>query len=183
MPLAFRNANFDHLPNISHPGIHATQKLATTRFLWPSINVDVHRWAQTCLECQRFHCHIITSESLLQPPDARFSHVHLDIVGPLPSSRGTCYLLTYVYRFPRWEEAIPITNIMAETVAMAFMSSWVLCFRCLSVVTTDRGRQFHRPYSTRLPTFLTHPHDCLPSFRQGHGRINASTTEGCPHHL
>ena len=47
--------------------------------------------------------------------------IHIDIVGPLPSSGGYSYLLTCVDRFTRWPEAIPLTCITADSVAKAFM--------------------------------------------------------------
>lgn len=156
VPKAFRRAIFDQLHNMSHPGIRATQKLVTSRFLWPSINADVRRWARTCLQCQRvkIHRHTVTAPSPFRPPDARFSHVHLDIVGPLPPSQGACYLLTCVDRFTRWPEAFPVSDITAPTVAKAFTNGWVSRFGCPSVVTTDRGRQFQSALFTALANIL-----------------------------
>ena len=41
VPASFRRLVFDSLHSLSHPGIRATQRLVTARFVWPNINVDV----------------------------------------------------------------------------------------------------------------------------------------------
>ena len=72
----------------------------------------------------------------------RFDHVHIDLVGPLPTSHSCTYLFTCVDRFTRWPEAIPIPDSTANMVAQAFISGWVFRFGVPSTNTTDRGQQF-----------------------------------------
>ena len=45
-----------------------------------------------------------------RPPDSRFAHVHVDLVGPLPTVNGRTHLLTCVDRFTYWPEAVPLTS-------------------------------------------------------------------------
>ncbi|BES98154.1 Hypothetical protein NTJ_10971 [Nesidiocoris tenuis] len=75
-------------------------------------------------------------------PDERFSTIHMDIVGPLPPSRGASYLLTCTDRFTRWVEALPMNNQTAETVATTFIAGWVADFGTPLTIVTDQGRNF-----------------------------------------
>ncbi len=43
IPMRLRRAIFDMLHSMAHPGIHATQRLVTSHFVWPGINSDVRR--------------------------------------------------------------------------------------------------------------------------------------------
>ena len=103
------------------------------------INSNVRRWARTCLQCQglKIQRHTITPFSTFATPDAQFDHIHLDIVGLLPPSNGFTYLLTCVECFTHWLGAILIADITAETVANAFVASWVARFGIPFVITTD----------------------------------------------
>ena len=92
--------------------------------------------------------------AIFPTPGARFEIVHIDIVGPLPPSKGFTYLLTCVDWFTRWPEAIPLTNITAESVAQAFLLGWVSRFGVPATIVTDRGRQFESQLWSSLMSLL-----------------------------
>ncbi len=101
-------------------------------------------WAKTCLSCQRskIQTHVKAPLQNFTPSVRRFNHVHIDIVGPLPESRGCKYLLTVIDRFTRWPEAIPIKDMETRTIAQAYVQGWIARFGVPSHMTSDRGTQF-----------------------------------------
>nr|VZI41434.1 unnamed protein product [Spirometra erinaceieuropaei] len=156
VPATLRRQVFNGLHNLSHPGVRATVKLITDRFVWPNINRHVRRWTRSCLSCQRAktHRHTITLPGTFETPDARFSHVHIDLVGQLPPSNGSTYTLTCIDRFTRWPVAAPIPDISVETVAKAFLTHWVSNLGVPATVTTDRGSQFESTLFRELTSIL-----------------------------
>ncbi|XP_045453892.1 uncharacterized protein K02A2.6-like [Melitaea cinxia] len=81
--------------------------------------------------------------STTETPRQRFQHIHVDIVGPLPTTtQGYRYLITMIDRETKWPEAIPTDDITAETVAEAIYKHWIVRFGCPSTLTSDQGRQF-----------------------------------------
>ena len=156
VPPSLRRPIFDHYHSLSHPGVRATQRLLTSRFVWPRMNAEVRQWTRACIKCQRskVHTHTVSPLGTFLPPDARFAHVHVDLVGPLPPSQGYTYLLTCVDRFTRWPEAIPLPNITTEAVAHAFLSGWISRFGVPTTLTSDRGSQFESGLWSQLMNLL-----------------------------
>lgn len=143
IPQPLRKKYFDHVHQLSHPGIRASRKLMAERYFWPRMYADIKQWTQACVHCQRAKVGKHTRAPLQEFQAAdKFEHVHIDIIGPLPSSQTYTYCLTMIDRATSWPECIPLNRIDAETVAQKFVQHWIARFGAPARITTDQGRQF-----------------------------------------
>nr|VZI46136.1 unnamed protein product [Spirometra erinaceieuropaei] len=108
VPPSLRRKVFSSLHNLSHPGSRATEKLVSDRFVWPGMHKDLKTWTRACIPCQRSKIQRQNKALIgtFPGPGSRFSHVHLDIVGPLPLSNGCIRIRTTAYH--------PAANGMVE---------------------------------------------------------------------
>jgi hypothetical protein len=87
--------------------------------------------------------HVAAEVEPIEIPSRRFSHLHVDLVGPLPTSKsGESHVLTIIDRSTRWVEAVPLSSTTADSCASALITSWVSRFGVPARVTSDRGPQF-----------------------------------------
>ncbi|GBM98101.1 Retrovirus-related Pol polyprotein from transposon 412 [Araneus ventricosus] len=144
------------LHGLSHPGVKATTNLIKQRFVWISVNKDVQEWCKFCIACQKskIHRHTKSPLGLFKLPNARFNHVHIDVVGPLPACKGYYFVLTCIDRFSMWPEAFSMCNQMAEKVAQTLYTGWISRFGVPEILTSDRGTNFESNLFQALSKFL-----------------------------
>jgi hypothetical protein len=141
VPRDLRRQVFEHFHGTAHPGMQATRRLIPSRYVWKGLSTDVTAWAKACLDCQYTATYrYCRSTSQYRPP--RFSHIHVDLAGPLPAFKEYTHLFTIVDRMSCWPEAIPIAATSIVDCAKALVQGWVSRFGVPAVITSDRGAQF-----------------------------------------
>jgi len=143
---------FNALHGQAHGGNRASQQLINSRYCWPSMDKEIARWTRCCEPCQRAKVHKHTSSDItpFAPPERRFGHINVDLVGPFPPSTECKYLFRVVERFTRWPEAWPIENMSTYAIAQLLTKNWIPRFGVPDVITTDQGRQFESKFFRAL---------------------------------
>lgn len=128
---------------LSHPSGRSTCQMLRQKYVWPGIKKDALEWSRRCEACQKakVHRHNRLKPTTIDAPDARFNHIHMDII-ELPVVNGYRYCLRIIDKFSRWPEAIPMRDVTADSVATGFYQQWVCRFGSPLSITTDQGRQF-----------------------------------------
>ena len=155
VPKLMREQVMQAIHNLSHPSISTTVRLVSNKFVWHGVKRDVRAWARNCLQCQKNKItkHVHAPLGQFEEPTRRFQHVHIDVTGPLPESRGMRYIFTAVDRSTRWSEAIPMPDQTTSSCAFAFISGWLSRFGVPQHITSDQGAAFTSSlwsYVTRL---------------------------------
>ena len=144
VPRTFQRQVFEAIHNLAHPGRKSTVKLVANKFVWHGVKKQVNKWAQECLACQtsKIQSHVRSPVIKIPVPAKKFSHIHVDLVGPLPPSEGFTHLLTIIDRTTRWPEAIPMVQTSTTGCAIALIRHWIARFGVPLDMTSDRGPQF-----------------------------------------
>ena len=143
VPKDLRTQIMTSLHNVDHPGIDSSVRRIAEEFYWPSLKHDVKAFVKKCTSCNRAKSNKkLVNTGEFRVPDRRFSHVMVDIVGPLPDSYGHKYILTAICRTTRFLRCIPLREATSEAAASGFLHQWLSLFGVPSVVTSDNGASF-----------------------------------------
>ena len=180
VPGNHRHAVFPTVHSLAHLGIRVTRQLISSRWVWKGMSTNIAAWCRDCQHCQQGK---VTQQftSPVQPivmPSCHFSHIHINLVGPLPSCSGTNHLLTIVDRSTWWLEAIPLQSTTATAIANALVAGWMARFGVTVELTSDRGVQFSSDVWAVLMSRLGIRHHLTTAYQQ-----LAGTPPLCPPQL
>jgi hypothetical protein len=144
VPIKFRKTIFDHCHSVAHPGRLASHHIISSRFVWRGLSSNVTTWARGCLACQqgKIHRHTCLAPQPIPIPQRRFSHLLVDLVGPLQYSNNFKYIFTIIDRTSKWMEAIPLSETSTAACAKALTFTLISRFGVPETITSDHGSQF-----------------------------------------
>ena len=143
VPISQRNLVVNLLHHGDHPSVKETIRRSARDYYWPQMRKNVTSFVRTCHPCQ------VAKQSATEKsgvghfpvPDERFSYIHIDVVGPLPESKGNRFLLSVLDRTSRWLELYPMKSASAAECSEAFLQ-WLARFGCPSTAVSDNGNSF-----------------------------------------
>ena len=157
LPEQCRYPIFTQFHNLCHSNWKSTSRMILTRVTWPNAQRTIKEWFHNCLTYQQMKItRNIYPTRQLNEAVARFTHVHMDIVGPLPAINNSPFrcLVTFIDRSTNWIEAHPVHSITAEEVCHAFLTSSFSRFGVPLYITTARGTQFESQLFAQLSQTL-----------------------------
>ena len=136
--------NHDHIFG-GHLGVEKTYFKIRDQYFWEKMYTTVKNYCLSCDICNRR-----TSQGgskapmgLYQIPGKPFERVHIDVLGPFPTTdRGNKYLVVFICAFTKWPEAFAVPNQQAKTIADLLVNKFICRFSPPNTLISDRGTNF-----------------------------------------
>ena len=135
--------------SIGHEGFEKTYERLKRTSYWKGMTNDIRRFLKLCTTCQLKKKNETPdpTEKYATQVEAPFTHLGLDIIGPLPiTERNNQYIIVIVDYFTKWVEAEPTANVTAKDVVY-FLTKVFARHGTPSVITTDNGTQFSADFT------------------------------------
>lgn len=165
VPQSMRNdilKQYHDEPISSHGGVRKTLSKIKTRYYWPGMAKEIKKYVKVCEICQTCKpVNYVLRGEMGQPkdPQAPWKMISVDLVGPLPRSKGGfSFILVVLDVYSKFVLLHPLKRATAETVIKFLEQNVFLMFSVPSVVICDNGSQFIakkfkdflKDYNTRL---------------------------------
>ena len=115
-------------------------------FYWPGMKEEVHKYIQSCNNCQLTKPELIPYPGLLQPlpiPKEAWNSISMDFITGLPKSEGKEVIMVVVDRLTKYSHFIPLSHpYKAMDVATAFLNQVYKLHGLPMTLITDRDPVF-----------------------------------------
>ena len=144
LPKPFRKTILEAYHGIDHAGKAESIRRAASSFFWSDLKKEMNSLVEACHPCKSTKPSKAKEPNLghFPVPQRRFSHIHVDVCGPLPPSRGHRFLLTVICRSTRFFDAIPMVNASTKDCADALLHHWTSKWGLSKFCTSDNGSEF-----------------------------------------
>jgi hypothetical protein len=128
-----------------HPGKNGTIELVSRYYWWPRMAGFISAYVEGCDRCQRYRKDI-HPKALIQPqevPEGPWQTIGIDLIGPLPVSRGKDAILNIVDHYTKQIHLFPVTTqLTADGVASIYFEQVFPLHGIPKKIISDRGPQF-----------------------------------------
>ena len=137
-----------------HPGIHKTTELITRNYWWPGLQKDIQKYIQGCKTCQTVKPDQQAKSAPLHPnqiTERLWQTISMDMMGPLPESKGFNTILVVVDRFTKKSFFLPThSTVTSKGVATLYRDRVFMEHGILEKVISDQGSQFVSKFMKEL---------------------------------
>jgi hypothetical protein len=128
-----------------YPGKNGTTELVSCYYWWPCMAGFISAYVEGCDRCQRYRKDL-HPKALIQPqevPEGPWQTIGIDLIGPLPVSRGKDAILNIVDHYTKQIQLFPVTTqLMADGVASIYFEQVFPLHGIPKKIISDRGPQF-----------------------------------------
>jgi hypothetical protein len=128
-----------------HPGKNGTIELVSRYYWWPHMAGFISAYIEGCDRCQRYRKDL-HPKALIQPqevPEGPWQTIGIDLIGPLPVSRGKDAILNIVDHYTKQIHLFPVTTqLTADGVASIYFEQVFPLHGIPKKIISDRGPQF-----------------------------------------
>ena len=137
-----------------HPGIDKTLELMTWNYWWPGMKKDIQKYIGSCNTCQTTKPDRQAKAAPLHPneiPKGPWQIISIDMMGPLPESKGFNTILVVVDRFMKKSFFLPTNSTITSKGIVTLYWDRVFSEHGLPrKVISNRGPQFISKFMKEL---------------------------------
>ena len=114
LPTARRNEACRLAHDMCHLGYKRTKEKLHLNFFWPGMSKTIREYVDTCLACQKKARSVIKDRvpiSIVPRDQVPFSHLYMDVVGPLLNKAEYNFCLCLIDSHTRFPFAFPLRSV------------------------------------------------------------------------